>query len=67
MLTHSTLLRREELDALLHAARCGVTLLATAHAADCAELRERFPSLRELFPCLAKVDRSAVRLEWWTC
>lgn len=67
VLAMDEIVSREELDALLHAARCGVTLLATAHAADCAELRERFPSLCELFPCLAKVDRSSVRLERWSC
>ncbi len=54
-----------ERQALLHAARCGVILLATAHAADPAELRSRFPELRGLFPRLAVVNRSTIRMEDW--
>lgn len=50
----------EDLDALLWAAGCGVTLLATAHGRDLASLRQR-PLYRKLLD--AKVFRRAVVLE----
>lgn len=54
-----------ERQALLHAGRCGVILLATAHASDTMELRQRFPELRGLFPRLAVIRRSTIRMEEW--
>ena len=58
-----------EVEALRHAGRCGVTLLATAHAADCGELRRRgqLAELRELFPRLILVSRTTIRMERWEC
>ena len=58
-----------EVTALQHAGRCGVRLLATAHATDCGELRQRrqLESLRELFPRVISVDYNTIRWERWEC
>lgn len=58
-----------EVTALQHAGRCGVRLLATAHAADAEELRQRqqLSVLRELFPWLVTVDHNTIRMERWEC
>jgi len=54
-----------EREALLHAGRCGVILLATAHATDMEDLQRRFPELRDLFPAVFLIQRSTIRMERW--
>ena len=69
MIHNAKIVSEEEIDALRHAGRCGVVLLATAHAADCRELRQRnqMDALRGLFPYLVLVNRNTIRMERWEC
>lgn len=65
VLAMDELVAESERQALLHAARCGVILLATAHAANMDDLRGRFPELQGLFPQVALVNRGTIRMERW--
>lgn len=67
VLAMDEIVSEEEIRALRHAGRCGVILLATVHAADCRELRQK-PQLRELqelFPNLVQIGRNTIRMERW--
>jgi stage III sporulation protein AA len=58
----------EDAEALVRVSNCGVTLLATIHAFDISELREKpfFPHLRGLFKYLVTIRRENERRSYIT-